>query len=178
MAIAILVLTLVAYGYALIAYPEFRIPGLVAGALAAAGLAVYFVRSEPEAVRSGSLIAPEELSLDGLTLEETPRGASLTGRIVNGSADYRLRDLTLVLRLRDCPAPDMAPDDCPVIGESKAIARPDAPPGQIRALSAHFVFSGLPPVLGTLRWDWRITETRATPDRPQPGSGSGGRVRR
>jgi hypothetical protein len=164
MAIAILVLTLVAYGYALIAYPEFRKPGLIAGAVAAAGLAVYFSRQQPEAARSGSLIAPEELTVDGLTLEQTLRGASLTGRVTNGSVDYRLRDLTLTLRLRDCPAPDTPPADCPVIGESRAIARPDAPPGQIRALSAHFTFTELPPVLGTLRWDWRITETRATRD--------------
>ena len=67
-----------------------------------------------------------------------------------------------MLRLRDCPAEDTVPDTCPVIGEATAIARPDVPPGQIRALSAHFVFSNLPPVAGTLRWDWRITGTRAT----------------
>jgi hypothetical protein len=164
MAIAILVLTLTAYGYALIAWPEFRRPGLIAGALAAAGLAVYFSRQAPEAARSGSLIAPEELTLESLSLERTALGADLTGRVLNGSADYRVRDLTLVLSLRDCPAPDTAPADCPVIGESRAIVRPDVPPGQVRALSAHFTFADLPPVLGTLRWDWRIAETRATRD--------------
>ena len=164
MAIAILVLTLVAYGYGLLAYPEFRKPGLIAGLIVAAGLAIYFARQPPEAVRSGQLIAPEELTLDALTLTETLRGASLAGRVTNGSADYRLLDLTLVLRLRDCPEADTPPEACPVIGEAQAIARPDAPPGQIRALSAHFIFSSLPPLKGTLRWDWRVTETRATRD--------------
>jgi hypothetical protein len=38
------------------------------------------------------------------------------------------------------------------------------PPGQLRALSAHFIFSDLPPVTGTLRWDWRIAGIRATGD--------------
>lgn len=55
----------------------------------------------------------------------------------------------------------MAVTDCPVIGESTAIARPDAPPGQIRGLSASFVFTNLPPLLGTLSWDWEVIDTRA-----------------
>ncbi len=82
--------------------------------------------------------------------------------MLNGSARYQLRDLTLDLRLLDCPAPDTPLDTCPVIGEAQAIARPDVPPGQLRGLSAHFVFADLPPVQGTLRWDWRITDIRAT----------------
>jgi hypothetical protein len=49
-----------------------------------------------------------------------------------------------------------------VIGEAQAIARPDVPPGQIRALSAHFTFRNLPPVTGTLAWDGTIAATRAT----------------
>ena len=164
MAIAILVLTLVAYGYALLAYPEFRRPGLIGGVLVAAALGIYFALSSPEAERSTSRIDPSELTLDGLTLERTLRGASLEGRIRNGSPDYRLRDLTLALSLRDCPTPDTPPETCPVIGEASGIARPDVPPGQIRALTAHFVFRDLPPVAGTLRWDWRITAIRATAD--------------
>ncbi len=102
--------------------------------------------------------------LSDLALSDNLRGATLTGRIQNNSERFRLRDLTLTLRLRDCPASDTPPADCPVIGESRAIARPDVPPGQIRALSAHFVFSDLPPVAGTLRWDWTIVDTRATLD--------------
>jgi hypothetical protein len=152
MPLAVLVLALVAYGYALLSYPEFRRPGLIGGALVAAGLAVYFVRN------------PSEADLDELTLERTPSGATLSGRVRNGSERYRLRDLTLVLRLRDCPTAETAPAECPVIGEAQAIARPDAPPGQIRALSAHFTFRNLPPVTGTLAWDGTIAATRATAD--------------
>jgi hypothetical protein len=162
MAVAILVLTLVAYGYCLIVFPEFRRPGLVIGVLAAAGLAAYFTWQDPQSERSASQIEPAELTLDNLALDETLRGATLTGRIRNGSEAYRLRDLTLALRLRDCPEPETPPEDCPVIGEASAIARPDVPPGQIRALSAHFIFTDLPPLVGTLRWDWRITDIRAT----------------
>ncbi len=105
----------------------------------------------------------DEVTLSDLAIVRTDRGGlTLTGRVTNGSQRYRLRDLTLAVRLRDCPDPAAAVETCPVIGEATAIARPDAPPGQIRALNAHFVFSKVPPVVGTLRWDWRITAIRAT----------------
>ena len=162
MPIAVLVLVLVAYGAALAAYPGFRRWGIAGGLVAAAGVGFYLAREAPEAARAGTRIPASELVLDQVEVEPTGRGATLTARVHNGSEAYRLRDLTLALRLRDCPAEDTAPDTCPVIGEATAIARPDVPPGQIRALSAHFVFSNLPPVAGTLRWDWRITGTRAT----------------
>lgn len=163
MPIAVLVLALVAYVAALLAYPDFRRWGIVGGVAAAAGLAVYFLwGAPPEATRAGMRIAPEDLVLDQLELERTTGGATLTGRVRNDSQDYRLRELTLALRLRDCPDAAGPVEACPVIGEATAIARPDAPPGQIRALSAHFVFRSLPPVTGALRWDWNVVSTRAT----------------
>jgi hypothetical protein len=155
---------LVAYGYALLSYPEFRRPGLIGGALVAAGLAVYFVRNPSESELAATRIPAEDVALDGLSLERTPNGARLAGRVRNDSDSFRLRDLTLVLRLRDCPTADTPPAGCPAIGEAQAIARPDVPPGQIRALSAHFTFSNLPPVTGTLAWDLSIAATRGTAD--------------
>ena len=165
MAIAVLVLTLVAYGYVLLVYPEYRRPALLAGAVVAAMLALYFFRNPPETARKALLIPPEEITLADIEIERSIRGASLTARITNGSESYRLIDLTLALRLRDCPAADTATADCPVIGEARAIARPDVPPGQVRAVSAHFIFTDLPTVEGTPRWDWTITDTRATAER-------------
>jgi hypothetical protein len=162
MPIAILVILLVAYGAALVAWPEFRRWGIVGGLVAAAGIGFYLSRQESEAGRAASRIAPEELAIDQVEVTPTGRGATLAGRIENRSEAYRLRDVTLALRLRDCPQEATPVETCPVIGESTAIARPDVPPGQLRALSAHFLFSGLPPVTGTLRWDWRITAVRAT----------------
>ena len=158
MPIAVLVLTLVAYGFVLIAYPELRRIALIAGGLVAAGLTAYFLLAGPE--EAG--IAPSELTLDQIVLERTVRGATIRGRVQNGSERFRLREMTLALRLHDCPTPEAAADTCPVIGEGEAIARPDAPPGQIRAFSAHFSLAGVPPVVGTLRWDLTIVATRAT----------------
>ena len=163
MPIAVLVLALVAYAAALLAYPEFRRWGIVGWRGRGGGPRLLLhAGGPPEATRAGTRIAPAELVLDQLELERTAGGATLTGRVRNDSPDYRLRELTLALRLRDCPDAAGPVEACPVIGEATAIARPDAPPGQIRALSAHFLFRNLPPVTGVLRWDWEIVGIRAT----------------
>ena len=164
MPIAVLVLALVAYVYALVALPAFRRAGILIGVVLAAVLAIYLAQAGSESDRSATRISPAELTLSDLDFVRTVRGGTLSGRVTNASPRYRLRELTLAVRLRDCPEPSAAVDSCPVIGKSTAIARPDVPPGQIRALQAHFLFSSVPPVAGTLRWDWRITAIRATDD--------------
>ncbi|MBB5222891.1 hypothetical protein HNP73_002838 [Amaricoccus macauensis] len=163
MPIAILVLFLAGYGYALVVLPHLRLPLLVAGVVIGLGSAVYLWRQgPPEAERAAQRITAAELSFDQVDLARSGRGATLTGRVTNGSPLYRLREMSLDLRLRDCPTPETEPADCPTIGESSAISRPDAPPGQIRAFSAHFTFANVPPVAGTLRWDWAVTALRST----------------
>lgn len=163
MPIAVLVLALVGYGYALVVLPRARVPLLIGGVLVAIGLTLYLrQQAPPESVLEIERIAPDELTFDRLDLTQTERGATLTGRVTNGSESYRLRELTLEVRLRDCPEPDAAPETCPAIGQASAISRPDVPPGQIRAFSAHFIFANRPGVTGTLRWDWEVTALRAT----------------
>lgn len=162
MPIVVLVLALAAYAYALIAAPGFRRWGLLLGAAVGLGLAVYFWQTSPETARTALRIDASELTLDQLAYEPSGRGATVTGRVINGSEEFRLREMTLALRLRDCPDAETPVPECPVIGQSTAIARPDVPPGQLRGFSAHFMFTNLPEVAGVLRWDWDIVETRAT----------------
>jgi hypothetical protein len=162
MPIAVLILVLLAYGYAMLAYPEYRTWGLGLGGLAVAGLGVYFWLNDPEAARTAIRIDPDELVLDALALERTARGATLTGRVRNTSERFRLREMTIELRLHDCPDETIALEECPVVGEANALARPDVPPGQIRGFTAQYVFSNLPPVAGMLRYEWVVTGTRAT----------------
>jgi hypothetical protein len=166
MPIAVLILVLAAYVYVLVAVPEWRRGGLLIGALAAAGLGVYFWLSEPEGQRAAARIAPSELVLSEVELTPTPRGRTLRGRVENTSPLFRLREMTVTLTLRDCPAdagPEAGPDThCPVIAQSSALVRVDVPPGQLRAFSAPFVFPAMPAVLGELRWEHAIAGTRAT----------------
>jgi hypothetical protein len=160
MAVAVLVLALVAWAYAMVAYPEFRRAGSIMAILAASGLTILLLQGPGES--ESQRIEPEELVLDRIEVEPTLRGATLSGRVENRSAAYRLREMTLDLSLHDCLAVETPVAECPVIGEGTAIARPDVPPGQIRAFSAHFLLANLPEVAGVLRWDWSVTATRAT----------------
>jgi len=162
MPIAALILAFAVYAYGLIAYPEFRLWGLSLGAALAIGVGVALWRDGIGPGSDAPFIAAEDLTLDALALRRTQRSAALTGRVLNGSSDFRLREMTLRLRLFDCPDESVAVETCPVIGDATASARPDAPPGQIRGFEALFVFTNLPPLTGVLRWDWAVTETRAT----------------
>lgn len=162
MPIVVIVLVLVAYGYVMLAYPEFRTWGLALGGVVAAGLGTYFWLTDPETQRAAIRIEPEELTLDNLSLERTVRGAVLEGRVRNGSETFRLREMTIALRMHDCPDAEVDLADCPVIGEASAIARPDAPPGQIRGFRANYLLATMPPAEGVLRYEWVVTDTRAT----------------
>lgn len=162
MPIIVLALVAAAYACAIVALPRFRVPGLALGALICLALGLYVWRTDPEAAEARIRIAPSELTLDQLSLRQVGRGAALQGRVMNGSPAFRLREMMLSLRLRDCPTEDAEPASCPIIGESTATARPDAPPGQIRGFDALFVLANVPTVTGVLRWDWEVAETRAT----------------
>lgn len=163
MPIAVLVLFLVGYGYALVMLPRARLPLAVAGVLIGLGIGAYlWQEGPPEGERATTRIAASELAFDQIDLARSGRGATLTGRVINGSDRYRLREMAIDLQLRDCPAPETPLEACPTIGDASAIARPDVPPGQVRGFAAHFVFADVPPVEGTLRWDWHVTGLRAT----------------
>ena len=163
MPIAVLVLALVAYGYALLAYPEFRRPGLIGGALIAPVLGALLLaagaggdpRRQPHRPRASSP-RPARRRADGARRHpDRPRPQRLRR--------FRLRDMTLALRPPRLPRPPTPAGDCPVIGEAQG-HRPArrARPARSARFSAHFLFAGVPPVAGTLRWDWRIAATRAT----------------
>jgi len=162
MPVAVLIVVLAAYVYALVAAPRFRIPGAIGGALILAGLTWYLIVSPSEPERAANLISVEDLTLDRLELEQTVRGATLRGRVENLTETAHLREMTITVRLFDCALADDELDDCATIGESSAIARVDVPPGQLRGFSAHYIFPDRPAVIGVLRWDYRITALRAT----------------
>src|SRR5690606_36428487 len=98
--IVVLALVLAAYAYALITFPEFRRWGIAGGVVAALGLGVYFWLTSPETAQTSQRIAPEEVVLDRIEVAQTARGAVMTGRVTNRSADWRLREVTLGVRLR------------------------------------------------------------------------------
>jgi hypothetical protein len=161
MAIAVLVLALVAYGYLLIAFPEHRPIALGLGGAAAAAAAAYFWLGDPETRRAAPLIPPEQVEITEVAVTPTIRGVDMTGQVLNRTAAHPLAEVTIALTMRDCP-PDAPPDEaCAVAGESRAIARPDAPPGEARPLRASFIFRPAPTIAGEARYEWRLVEARA-----------------
>lgn len=162
MPVAILILVIAAYVYALAVLPQYRLAGLIAGALAAAALGWYLFLTPSVREIESNRISRDELRLDLLLLEDTARGATLSGRVENLAPAARLREMTLTLSLHDCPPEAPNPAACPVIAEAEALSRVDVPPGQIRGFEAHFVFPNRPPITGVLRWDHRITALLAT----------------
>ncbi len=162
MPVAVLIVVIALYVYALVAAPRYRVPGVIAGVLILAGLGWYFFASPSQTERAATLVTVEDLTLDQLDLERTIRGATLRGRVANGAGTAHLREMTITVRLFDCELEDTDLEDCATIGESAAIARVDVPPGQLRGFSAHYIFTNLPPLVGVLRWDHRITALRAT----------------
>ena len=162
MPVAVLIVVVALYVYALVAAPRFRIPGAIGGVVVLAGLAWYLAVSPSQTERAETLVTVEDLTLDQLELERTIRGATLRGRVENGADAARLREMTITVRLFDCELETTSLEECAIIGESDAIARVDVPPGQLRGFSAHYIFPNLPPLVGVLRWAHRITTLRAT----------------
>ena len=86
MPIAVLVLALVAYGYALLAFPEFRRPGLIGGALVGHRPRPLLLAAVPRGdPRRGRGSRPRSSPSTSSTSSGPPRGATLTGRVANGS---------------------------------------------------------------------------------------------
>jgi hypothetical protein len=162
MPVAILILVLLAFAYAMASTPRARVPGAIAGVVIAAGLGWYFFSTSSETVTASRRITIEDLRIDQLQLDQTVRGATLRGRVENLSETGRLREMTIEVRLFDCPDTTTGLEECAIIADGSAIARVDVPPGQLRAFSGYYVFPDRPAVTGDPRWDSRISAVRAT----------------
>jgi len=162
MPVAILILVLIAYAYVMLSTPKARVPGAVAGLVIAAGLGWYFYSTSSETVTASRRITVEDLRIDQLQLDQTVRGATLRGRVENLSQTGRLREMTIEVRLFDCPDATTDLAQCAIIADGSAIARVDVPPGQLRAFSGYYVFPDRPDVTGESRWESRVIAVRAT----------------
>lgn len=164
MQIAVIFLAVAGFFYILYTYPRLRLAGGLVMASAIAGLTFYLVVTDPEPQVELGRITTDEIILSDLILDLGVRTSSLTGRVVNGSAEYVLSGVSLDVRVYDCPADDTPLDQCFTIGEDDGYARVTVPPGQLRDFSAVFLFNNLPEITGVLRWDHTITALRAIED--------------
>ena len=164
----IVVIFLVVAGALVIAilYPHLRAIALGVVAFFAILFGIYFATLGPLGSGGGAAIAPDELTLSALSLDQDARSATLSGTVRNGSERYRLRSFELQVTIYDCPpdtpAEAAGPESCAIIGEDEGIARADVPPGQLRRFDAVLSFPAMPAPQGTPIWRERILSTRAT----------------
>ncbi len=149
------------YIYVLFRLPEMRIAGTIIATTIIGGLLYYTITAPSAPEEELNRITPEEVVLEGVTLDFGPRLATLAGRVINNSPTYALTGISFDVKLYDCAAEDTPLADCFIIGEDAKEAHFSAPPGQLRAFDASLIFANLPDVEGVLRWDYRITALRA-----------------
>ena len=162
MPIAVLILAVIAYVYAMFSLPQFRLPGAIVGVVVAAAVGWYLYSAESAADRAARVISLDEVVLDQISLDRTPRGATLRGRVANKAEAATLQQMTIEARIFDCPDADAELSECGIIGDSVATAFVSVPPGQLRGFSIPFVFSGMPDVEGELKWDQTVIAVRAS----------------
>lgn len=125
-------------------------------------------RSTPDAPQ----MAVDDLLLSDLRIEQDPRLLRVSGRVENGSEEFRLREFTILATLNDCPSADSALAECAVIAQDDGIARVDVPPGQARSFHAVFSFRDVPVPQGETIWDYEIVTLRAVPENPRTSVGA------
>lgn len=150
---AVLVLVGFAAGYRKVA------AGLLAIALAIAAL-LYMQHREEEHLAL-TRIPSSELVFENVTLKPYVGSYRIAGRIKNNSAKFSVRQIDLVVTVKDCTQGAAEPQ-CVVIGESNEILNLNIPPGEARDFEESVRFSGSDLKLkGRLEWNYSISQIRA-----------------
>jgi hypothetical protein len=94
-----------------------------------------------------------------VTLKPDFSGYRLAGRVTTRSSQFKLKQIWLVVKVRDCK--DATPQSsCIVIGENSESVYFDVPPGQARDFSESVRFAGPLNVKGRLLWDYSISQIK------------------
>ncbi len=161
MAIIEIIIIVGIYTYILLRMPQLRLAGGIVAAALLGGLSYYFLSSDPEPQPELRRVDVSEITLSDLELDLGIRTSSLSGRVVNGAANYSLKGLLLDVTLYDCPNAESPLSDCFIIGQDDGEARVAVPPLQLRDFSVNLLFTGLPEITGELRWVHQLTNVRA-----------------
>lgn len=150
---AVLVLVGFAAGYRKVA------AGLLAIALAIAAL-LYMQHREEEHLAL-TRIPSSELVFENVTLKPYVGSYRIAGRIKNNSAKFSVRQIDLVVTVKDCTQGAAEPH-CVIIGVSNEILNLNIPPGEARDFEESVRFSGSDLKLkGRLEWNYSISQIRA-----------------
>jgi hypothetical protein len=132
---------------------------LVAAALAAGG-ALYYLNWREEDL-AATRVPISELVLENVTLQPYVGSYRIAGRMSNKSAQYTVRQVDIVVTVRDCTG-EGAAKQCVTVGESNEILNLAIPPGEARDFAEAVRFHGSSPKLkGRLDWSYAISRIRA-----------------
>lgn len=92
-----------------------------------------------------------------MALKPSYSGYKLSGRIKNNSQEFTLKQVNLLITMRDCiGTPDS--QDCVTIGESHENMDLNIPPGQARDFEKSLYFpGGNLKLLGKLEWNYSVS---------------------
>ncbi|MBC6961814.1 MAG: hypothetical protein DWB48_03500 [Nitrosomonas sp.] len=116
-----------------------------------------YVLNEREEERALSRIPLAELDFENVALKPSYSGYKLSGRIKNNSQEFTLKQVNLLITMRDCiGTPDS--QDCVTIGESHENMDLNIPPGQARDFEKSLYFpGGNLKLLGKLEWNYSVS---------------------
>ncbi|MGI9311658.1 MAG: hypothetical protein ACR2P7_09060 [bacterium] len=130
----------------------------ILAALVLAGAAVVFTTRDDARLARQSL-PPGDIKIENAVMARAYGDSyQFNARLANASETTALKETVISITMLDCP-PDDAGGDCAVIGQAHERLNVRIPPGQARDVSRNIFFRGATPH-GTLRWRYRITETR------------------
>jgi hypothetical protein len=149
---AVLILVAFAAGYRKVA------AGLLATALAIAALLYMQHRGEEHLALTG--IPSSELVFENVTLKPYVGSYKIAGRMKNNSAKFSVRQIDLVVTVKDCTQGAAEPQ-CVTIGESNEILNLNIPPGEARDFEEAVRFYGSPKLKGRMEWSYAVSRIRA-----------------
>ena len=134
----------------------------VLGVLGIAAAVIVFSTRE-DALRGRQKLPVADIKIENAVIAPAYGGSyQFNARLVNAHPSILLKEFVISITMLDCPAADDSGGDngCTVIGQTDERVNAKIPPEQARDISRNLFFSGADPA-GTIRWQYKITETRS-----------------
>jgi len=130
----------------------------ILGALVIAAV-VIVISTREDAGRARQKIPVDAIIIENAVIAPAYGGSyQFNARLVNTSEFILLKESVVSITMLDCT--DDGDENCAVIGQARERINTKIPAGQARDISRNVFFSGATPV-GTVRWNYVITETRS-----------------
>ena len=142
-------------------YMSTRYPKTAFGILAALGVAaaVIVFSTQEDALLARHKLPVEDIKIENAVIAPGYAGSyQFNARLVNANPSILLKEAVISITMLDCAG--NSDDTCAVIGQTNERINTKIPAGQARDISRNVVFPSATPA-GTVRWQYKITETRS-----------------